>query len=598
MNNETIYDLIKQQETAYSKPVEVIEGWDWSMKEHIRRAFLYYNSQFAAGNEKRDKTPFKNIVRYILNVAFRTEGFNVKDVNFYVNDSEQFHKSYLIRKYHERWAKDNQIDTFIDELIESAVVYGAALIKNVKGIRPEVVDLASLCFADQINLLDNPFGIKHLMSLDELQNMADSGWGETVNGATISLEELIQLTREEQRKYNGKIEIYEVHGVMPEKWIDEKKQESKKYIRQVQVVAYYKNSEDKDVGVTLFKSKSPKKLFKLLKRDDIKNRALGFGGVEELFDAQVWTNYAMIRKRDFLDSASKTILKTTDSTLVNKHPSGLKDLDNLEIVEVAEGKDLNQVDTFPRNWQVFDNSVNEWEQHAKTTGSANDPLLGEIAPSGTPFRAQERQVIEGKGIHEYRKEKFARFVEELYREWIVPQMSKEIQQGVKFLAELDLDVLQRISENMSILESNNFIKEKILNGELIDSQEVETLKQQTKNQFLKGGKKRFMEVLKNEMQNAPLEVEVDVAGKTKDLGAFADRLSKVVLQIMANPQGFAQMMQIPAAAKAFNDMMEASGLNSVELGDFAPPIQQPQPQTGQPQMPQMQQIQNPLPLTQ
>ena len=65
----TIYDFIRAQEVAYSKPIEIEEGWMWNMKEHIRRSFLYKNSQFEEENENRDLRPFKNIIiSYIIKV--------------------------------------------------------------------------------------------------------------------------------------------------------------------------------------------------------------------------------------------------------------------------------------------------------------------------------------------------------------------------------------------------------------------------------------------------------------------------------------------------------------------------------------------------
>ena len=89
MKYNSIYDYIKAEETNYQKPIEVIEGWNWTMKEHIRRAVLYKNSQFIKNNENRDERPFKNVIRPILNVQYRTEGVNVKNLNFYLNQKKK-----------------------------------------------------------------------------------------------------------------------------------------------------------------------------------------------------------------------------------------------------------------------------------------------------------------------------------------------------------------------------------------------------------------------------------------------------------------------------------------------------------------------------
>jgi hypothetical protein len=48
--NETVFDYIKEQEVNYQKPITLIDGWDWSMKDHLRRSFLYKHSQFEENN--------------------------------------------------------------------------------------------------------------------------------------------------------------------------------------------------------------------------------------------------------------------------------------------------------------------------------------------------------------------------------------------------------------------------------------------------------------------------------------------------------------------------------------------------------------------
>ena len=149
----SIYDYVTEQESGFKNPIILEEGWWWNFKEHVRKSYLYKNSQFERENEKRDKRPFKNVIRPILNIQYRTEGFDVKDIEIYVDNPETYYKSFLVQKFHDKWALRNEIDTFIDELVESYVDYGGVLVKNVKGVRPEVVDLRTLAFCDQTDLM-------------------------------------------------------------------------------------------------------------------------------------------------------------------------------------------------------------------------------------------------------------------------------------------------------------------------------------------------------------------------------------------------------------------------------------------------------------
>src|SRR3990167_4356646 len=314
-NNSTIFDFIKTQESAYKLPIPINETWDWNMYEHIRLTVLYKNSRYSDGKSQENR-PFKNILRAILNTQYRTEGFDVKDIEIFINDSKKYFKSLLVRKFHDKWARENSIDTFIDELVESYCDFGGALVKRVKGVRPEVVPLQSIAFCDQTDILSGPIAIKHFYSPDQLTEMESKGWGKTENNATSTIDQVIVLSREEKKmekdgrliKTPGKyIEVYEIHGTFPKTFLD-KKAKATEFSNQFHIVCYYQKQDQKDKsGVTLFSAEEKESIFKFIKRDPVFGRALGFGGAEELFESQVWTNYNEIRMKELLDAASKVV---------------------------------------------------------------------------------------------------------------------------------------------------------------------------------------------------------------------------------------------------------------------------------------------------
>ncbi len=195
----------------------------------------------------------------------------------------------------------------------------------------EVVALQSIAFCDQTDMLSGPIGIKHYYSPDQLLEMGKRGWGEESNGATVSLKSLIKLSRDEKKNDNSDtvastpgryIEVYEVHGNLPKRYAD-RMDSSEEYETRLFICAFYKNkSSDQLNGVILYTAPETVSPFKLVQRDPLFGRTLGFGGAEELFEDQVWTNYAHIRKIQMMDSASKTILGATGqnaATIANKN---------------------------------------------------------------------------------------------------------------------------------------------------------------------------------------------------------------------------------------------------------------------------------------
>lgn len=578
----TIYEYITQQETNYELPIQIIDAYDWSMKEHIKLSTLYKNGQFSTG--KDDNKPFKNIVRPILNLQYRSEGFDVKDVELFVNDAKDYYKSFLIKKFHEKWARANSLDTFIDELVECYVDYGGCLVKNVNQVRPEVVPLQSIVFCDQTDILSGPIGIKHFYSPEQLKEMEKIGWGSESNGAMATIDEVITLAedskvidRSEGKKVKtpGKyIEVYEVHGCLPKHFLqDTEYSESKQYENQMQIVCFYDKGDGSGKnGITLFKGKEKKSIFKLILRDKIYGRALGFGGAEELFEPQVWVNYDIIRIKDMLDMAAKVLYQTTDESFANRNKT--VDLENGEIMVVADNKQISQVNTTPVNISLFERSVAEWEAHAQQIGSANDALMGKSPNAGTPFKLQELVTNEGKSIHDYRRGKIATFVDEIYRDWVIPYIVKEINKGQEFLSELDYDEMQSISDSVVRSEANKMIVEKILNGEDVVPDEIEMHKQMVRDQFKQGGNKKFIEIFKDEMKDSNIDVFTNIAGKQKDLAGKVDKLTNIFRTVISAPQ----VLQQPGMAKLFNQIIESSGLSPIDFSGIT---------NAQPQQPQL-----------
>lgn len=587
MNSNDIFDYIITQEVNYKLPIPINDVWRWSMADHVKTSDLYKNSQLLTG--KNDFKPVKNITRPILNLQYRTEDIELKDVQLYVDDPDKYYLSFLVKKYHDDvFVQENDLDTFFDELNISRIDFGGGLSKQLNRPSPEVVPLQSIAFCDQTDMLSGPIGIKHHFSPDQLLDMKSKGWGDTANGATISVEDLITLSRDEKKepgdnqttKTPGRyIEIYEVHGNFPKRFAD-MNNKSEDYETRLFICAFYQKKDNPEKrGVILYTAPEKTSPFKIIKRDPVYGRALGFGGAEELFEAQVWVNYDMIRKQGMLDAASKTILQIKGpSSGVVFAKTNVKDMDNLSMIDAGENE-IGQVDTFPRNMQLFDKSTADWEAHAQQMGAANDSIMGVQPESGTPFKLQELVTQESHGLHEYRRGQFAKHIEEIYRDWIIPHIEKKITEGTKFLSELSLEELQYVSDAIVTNTVNNRIKQLILNGQTVTPEQQDAFTTLYKEQFNKKGNQHFIEIIKGEFKNTPLAVKVSVKGKSKDLSARTDKLVNIFRQIIVNPA----VLKIPAIGKIFNDILESSGLDPADFsGITKEQIADTQPQQGQP----------------
>jgi hypothetical protein len=404
----------------------------------------------------------------------------------------------------------------------------------------------------------------------------------------MSLDELITLAtyekapvgtiNEKTNRVPGKtIEVYIVRGDMPKHYLNEDN-DMETQLGQIQIIAYYTDKDGKREGVTLYRKEDEGHL-KFFTSKKVFGRALGRGVGESILHDQIWTNFLAIHKHQLLEAAAKVPLYTDDPAYSVRNK--IQDMENLEITTIEEGKRIFQVPTAaPTNIQLYEADINGWFEHAQFQGAAFDPLLGKEPPSGTTFRGQERTVAQGRGAHDRRRGQRAKFIEEIYRDWIIPDIKKEITRGRKFLATLDTDDLMWFTEQLTENLVNKRVNDAILDGRLVTNEEKEILKQAIKGQILKKGNKQVLNIVKDALKDTDVKLSINIAGKQKDLVNLSDKLLSIFQFIFANPQGFQAAMQIPALAKSFENILEFSGMS---IADFSSLLKAPeiQPQTGQ-----------------
>jgi len=591
--NHDIFSYIKEEENRFhTEKVRIGENWHWSFKDHVQLLFHLKNGQFYTG-ENDYLRAFKNIMEPILNLAYWSEDIEVKDIVFFIENKNGRALSFLIKKYHDEvFIKQHNIDTFLDEITENDVDYGGVLVQKTNEPKPEVLDFLSIAFCDQTDILGGPIGFKFNFAPNKLRKMSKLGWGNEKNGANISIEDLILLAEHKkdpsgiqetgENATTGKnIEVYVVRGTLPDHYLRDNG-DYDYYCDQVQVVAFYRDEKGNKKGVCLYRKEEYESSLKFHTSKKVYGRALGRGVGESLIQPQVWTNFLEIHKMNMLEAGSKVPLYTDDESYANRNQ--IQDMENLEITTVADGKRIFQVPTVaPANVQLFDKSINDLYEHAQALGAAYDPLLGKEQASGTTFRGQERVVAQGRGFHDRRRGQRAKFIEEIYRDWIIPRLVKEITSGKEFLATLTSDEVQWVSEQLAENWANRQQIDALLNGEM--PRDKEELKQEAKIAFQKNGNRHILKILKDEFKDVEVKIGINVASKQKDLFGLTDKLLAIFQFVFTNPAGFQQVMQIPGMSGAFNDILEYSGINPVDFNAVASMNVQPMMQPQQQQQP-------------
>lgn len=573
MQDQDIFSYITSEENAWrTNQVPLTRTKSWNMYEHIERCTNVANGWFNKGANDGIR-PYDDIVTPVVNVAFRSEGFDVKDIVPYVDDVDQAYKSFIIKKLHPQWARKYEIDTFIDDVVESSIIYDLVLVKNINDVRPEVVDLKTIAFCDQTDVMAGPICIKHNYTVPEILAFKGKWDDDMINMAIMMAneEKKISIANDQTVKTPSKyIEVYELRGYLPETWLDEEGDQYN-YTPQMHLVCFYSDKNGVKNGITLYKGKDQplSENFKALKIDRIrsKGRACGRSIVETLFEPQVWNNYSAIKIKQLLDSAL-TIFQTDSEEFRNQK---LAELKPNTVLFHETGKPITKIDGQIQNMTAFQAHQQKMQNDARILGAASDAQLGTNPTSGTPFALQSLVVQQGQGFHEYRKGKIATFFADvLYRDWILKWLVDELNTGKKFSEELTLDEMMEIGEAIARNKAEKRIVEMILEGKMIAQGEKEQLIETYKQEFARGGNRKFFETIKGEFESIPVSVFVNVAGKQKYLAQHADKITNIIREVIRNPQAFTQ---VPGIAKSFNQLMEASGLSPIDFSSMVKAVE-------------------------
>lgn len=591
---DTIFQYIVSEENKYNtEDVSVGSNWKWNMSSHIQMIFHLKNGVFFQG-ENDWMRAFKNIMEPVLSLAYWTEDIEVKDVVFFIENMPGRVASFFIKKYHDEvYVREHDLDEMFDEITESDVDYGGVLVEMISEKRPKVLPLPRVAFCDQTEMMGGPIGFKLYLSPAKLRQMEKSGWFKRENGATGTASELIglatfektadgQLGQKKNTTTGKQIEVYIVRGDLPLSYLDDG--EDKETMEgQLQIVAFYTDKDKKKQYFTCYRKKEDEGSILSFSSQKIVGRALGRGWGERMLHPQIWTNFLEIHKTQMLQAAAKVPLVTDDETFTNRNQ--IQDMENLEIATVKEGRTIRQVPTAATaNIALFKDGVNGWFEYAQYAGAAFDPMMGKEANSGTTFRGQDQIVQQGRGPHDRLRGKRAKFIEEIYRKRIIPDIKKEILKGKKFLATLSGDEMNWVAETLAVNEWNKRrFTDKVFNGEDFVEGEEKMFIEQFKQEFTKKGSQHLLEILKGEFDGIEMRIGINVAGKQKDLKALSDKVLSIFQFVMSNPAGFQQGMQIPGMKSAMNDILEYSNVDQAEFYGFTQTLaqQQPQPQ-GQP----------------
>ena len=553
-------ELNLQNENYNNGYITLIDGLTFSQYNTLKKVEFYSNSKYLTGDKDelgRDK-PFYNIVNYRVNVAVRATDLDVKDIKI-ISDNPNF-AEYAFLYNHEayEWMKQSNFSLFLNQFGQTRARYGGVLVKKCQYKEPgeqeeleiEVVPWKNV-ITDQVDIENGVITEKHYMLPNELAEKMDI-WE--------NIPEALKLgTKMEKNSRGGvaktettRIPIYEVEGVFPETFDpeigDDGDKNSFKLMRFV-------IAGEAGMQILLFKEDLEESQYKYLSWENVPGRGLGRGVVEEGFEAQRWTNDAVIGETNAMTLSGKVIMVTDSEDVGN---NAITDLINGSVIKIKRGESVQSLSLLPSSFPEYNNLKTSWDTQVQRSTNTFDAVTGETMPSGTPLGSLAIQAQQASSYFDYKREEAGVFITELFNDWILPFLAKRINKEHILSSEFDNDELMKMDEAFATHLVNEEIKTKILSGMIVSPEEYTAGIEFTKNKLSQRGNRRFLEVPFGWFKDFKPKVSVIVTKELQDTDVEKKNLEYISMILAKNPQA----MQDPMMAKIIGRMAELSGILS------------------------------------
>lgn len=524
---------------------ERVDGNFFRPYDTIRTIEFYTDSKYLEGQKDelgRDK-PFYNIVNYRLNTAVKATPFDTKDIQLIPDGDENALKISLLNKELHDWYKEVNYDAIINEHQIARPKYGHLIVKKVMHegqLKIETVDLRNVV-VDPSDLY-NTFVELHYFTPSKLAKM--KGKWDYVEDILSDKNKLSKKVKNaigsESETTTDQIMIAEVYGEFPESEIYEDGDEYTYDLYRLYVCEDYILDARK---VTEFP-------YKDLAWEPVNGRSLGRGVVEDGFEAQIWSNDAVIKERDMMEHASKITYVTDDDEVEDNM---LVDYDSGSIVHVNDGKKLTMLNNVPSSLPQIQAILNKWDAQYERTSSSFESVTGETMPSRTPFRTVAMLQEAGSSSFKQKLQDYGIFQKEIHYDWILPYLIGKLKKEHMLVAEFTKDEFELYLDDFANHEVNNFLREATMKKKLILQEDLEALQEEAK---LRALSKRVMRIPDGYYNDIRYKVDIVTTGENMDKAAMFESLNNLMITVAQNPQ----IMTDPSLSKLFGKIIDLAGV--------------------------------------
>lgn len=553
-HDSDIGNLIRKLESDFiSGTTHSSKYVDTSLYEDINRVYAYLESKHTSGDtdsQGREK-PFFNIVLAARNIWYKATDIDRSSIKIRSTKSSDDIGALLATVHLHDWMRRENFGQFLNNWGLNLAGFNETIVKIVEKdgkLIPSVVPWNRV-ICDQIDFENNPkIEVLEFTEAQLRQNESyDQDLVDKLCSATRSRETVAGESKDTKSSY---IKVYEVHGNLPLSFLTDREEDEKTYVQQMHVVSFLAGKEKGSFeDFTLYsgrETQDPYILTSLI--PEIDGSIALRGAVKILFDAQWMQNHTTKQIKDHLDLSSKLLFQTSDATFTGRNV--LRDIQTGDILTHKVNEPLTQLNNQSHDIAQMQSYAAQWKQASNELAGISESLLGQNPPSGTAWRQTEALLRESHSLFELMTENKGLALEKMLREFIIPYLKKQMDTSKEVSDTLEANDIQKIDsryiKNMAIRKSNEFLKEKILNGETVTTDEQDQLTQNFAQQVQDGlsqqgnqrffkpseiGDKKWKEIFKN------LEWDVAIDVTNEDLDREMITTLNALLVFIQNKQG-------------------------------------------------------------
>jgi len=537
MNN--IFSVIEQEITNYlGAAIEITEGVTFSQWKLVRRIYLFKNKTYPTGkiDKQGNYKYWFDIIKPRMDNEVKNIDIDTKDILIFSdNPVKDFAPVFISNASMKEWLWDTGR---AEEMNAAAELYsgdGNIVFKKVKGGYQTCDPLNTYITIQTAETLDDTAIIeRHQLTQSELRSKRGV-WNDE------AIEEVIKYCGDKtfsptkrtglRDTTNPYYEIFERTGEVTEAALfeaqgKEAKGDDTKYVLAKVICAGLKRG-GKDYKYVLFAEALPagKKIsnyYVEAHRGAYKGRWWREGMYELLFDHQVRANEIGNQLARGLEWASKTFFKSVDVRTIQSLKT---DLVNGDIIKSG---DLAQVEV---RMQGLDQLIADWNRlmaDADAIANSYEVVSGGNLPAGTPFRLGQLLDVNANKLFVFLRQKLGIAYKRVFREWILPELVKDLRGKQIFRLTGDEDLLNQFYE----IAANNWYIDNLVKigphtpeiAELLKAEKIEELKRT--DPLIENSKEIWDQVLQR--------LYVTITGENTDLAEQLETVANI-LQFEQDP---------------------------------------------------------------